>query len=186
MTTLDLLLLAISLSMDAFAVAVCGGLVLKAEDRVKGGSLFGLWFGVFQALMPTFGYYLGTGFTSLVMSYSHWIALFLLGYIGFNMMRSAKEPGESKYDVTDFKFMLTMAVATSIDALAIGVSFAFMQINLPFAVISIGITTFLLSFLGCVFGSRIGAWGKEKAELVGGLVLIGLGLKIVAQHYGVL
>ncbi len=182
--TLDLLLLAVSLSMDAFAVSVCGGLVLQEKEKIKGGLLFGLWFGIFQALMPTLGYYLGTGFTNIVMSYSHWIALLLLGYIGFNMIRSAKEPGESKYDVTDFKFMLTMAIATSIDALAVGVGFAFMQINLPFAVTSIGVTTFSFSFLGCVFGSQIGRWGKEKAELVGGIVLIGLGLKIVAQHYG--
>ena len=184
MSALDLLLLAVSLSMDAFAVAVCGGLALKEAERVKGGLLFGLWFGAFQAIMPTLGYYLGTGFTNLVMSYSHWIALLLLGYIGFNMIRSAKEPGESKYDVTDGKFMFTMAVATSIDALAIGVSFAFMRINLLTAVLEIGVTTFALSFLGCVFGSRIGKWGKEKAELIGGVVLICLGLKIVAQHYG--
>jgi putative Mn2+ efflux pump MntP len=186
MGTLDLLLLAVSLSMDAFAVAVCGGLVLKEGEKLKAGIIFGLWFGIFQALMPTIGYYLGTAFTNLVMSYAHWIALALLGYLGFNMIRGAKESGEGKYDVTDFKFMLTMAVATSIDALAVGVSFAFLQINLPFAVTSIGLTTFTFSLFGCVFGSYIGKWGKEKAEVVGGLVLIGLGLKIVAQHYGLL
>ena len=184
MSDLTLLMLAISLAMDAFAVSVCGGLALPSGSRTKGGLIFGMWFGGFQALMPVLGYYIGANFEKVIASYDHWIAFGLLSYIGISMLLEAKDTCIYKYNITDNKRMLTLAVATSIDALAVGVSFVFLHVDIIKAAVYIGVTTFFISFLGCVFGSKLGAGSKAKAEMAGGIVLVGLGCKILAEHLG--
>lgn len=184
MSDLTLLMLAISLSMDAFAVSVCGGLSLPSSSRIKGGVVFGVWFGGFQAFMPVVGYYIGARFAKLIDVYDHWIAFGLLSYIGITMLLEAKDSCVYKYNITDNRRMLTLAVATSIDALAVGVSFVFLHVDIIKAAVFIGATTFLISFFGCVFGSKLGAKSRTKAEFAGGVVLIGLGCKILAEHLG--
>lgn len=183
MSALTLFLLAVSLSMDAFAVSVCGGLKMDGAQRLKGGVVFGLWFGGFQALMPFLGYELGTHFAKAASAYSHWIIFAILAYIGWNMIREAGEDQEQE-KITGVKTMLGLAVATSLDAL--GVGFAFMDIAIIPTVLEIGTITFCFSFVGCACGSVIGMLGKEKAEKIGGLVLILIGLKAVLEHYGFL
>ena len=185
MSALTLFLLAVSLSMDAFAVSVCGGLKMEGRERFKGGLIFGTWFGVFQALMPLVGYELGSHFTKVAEAYSHWIIFLILSYIGWNMIQEAGEDQE-KEKVTGFRTMLGLAVATSLDALGVGVGFAFLDIRILPAVLEIGTITFCLSFLGCACGSVIGMWGKERAEKAGGFVLLVIGLKAVIEHYGFL
>lgn len=185
MNALTLFLLAVSLSMDAFAVSVCGGLKMDGRQRLKGGVVFGLWFGGFQALMPFLGYELGTHFAKAAAAYSHWIIFAILAYIGVNMIREAGEDQEQE-KITGVKTMLGLAVATSLDALGVGVGFAFMDIPILSTVLEIGTITFCFSFIGCACGSVIGMLGKEKAEKIGGLVLILIGLKAVLEHYGFL
>jgi putative Mn2+ efflux pump MntP len=182
MDALTLLFLAISLSMDAFAVSVCGGMRLSEERKFLGGLQYGVWFGIFQALMPYLGFYLGLSFASFANEYSHWIICLILGWIGIGMIRESSETGKEKA-VTGWWTMLGLAVATSIDALGVGVGFAFQNVAIVPAVLEIGTITFCLSFLGCVFGSYIGLVGKEKAEKIGGLVLIGIGIKGVIFHF---
>ncbi|WP_289050399.1 manganese efflux pump MntP family protein [uncultured Acidaminococcus sp.] len=185
MNALTLFLLAVSLSMDAFAVSVCGGLKMSGRERLKGGVVFGLWFGGFQALMPFLGYELGSHFARAASAYSHWIIFAILAYIGRNMIREAGEDQEQE-KITGVKTMLGLAVATSLDALGVGVGFAFMDIAILPTVLEIGTITFCFSFVGCACGSVIGMLGKEKAEKAGGLVLILIGLKAVVEHYGFL
>lgn len=185
MNALTLFLLAVSLSMDAFAVSVCGGLKMEGRERFKGGLIFGAWFGVFQALMPLIGYELGSHFAKVAGAYSHWIIFLILSYIGWNMIREAGEDQE-KEKITGVRTMLGLAVATSLDALGVGVGFAFLDIQILPAVLEIGTITFCLSFLGCACGSVIGMWGKERAEKAGGFVLLLIGLKAVIEHYGIL
>jgi putative Mn2+ efflux pump MntP len=183
MGALTFFLLSVSLAMDAFAVSVCGGIRLPEERKFRGGLRYGTWFGVFQALMPFIGYHLGSYFASWADAYSHWIILAILSWIGIGMIREASESPEEKVD-TDWKTMLGLAVATSIDALGVGVSFVFDEsIVINSAVLEIGVVTFCISFLGCVFGTYIGMVGKTKAEITGGLVLIGIGLKGVISHF---
>ena len=136
--------------------------------------------------MPIIGYFAGARFTHMVSQYSHWIAFCLLAYIGYGMLKEAGDSCCAKYDASNMKIMFTLAIATSIDALAVGVSFAFMQINIMEAALEIGVITFCCSFLGCVFGSKIGSWGKQRAEMLGGIILIGIGCKILAEHFGML
>lgn len=185
MSALTLFLLAVSLSMDAFAVAVCGGLKMSGRERFKGGLIFGAWFGVFQALMPLIGYELGSHFAKMSEAYAHWIIFLILSYIGWNMIQEAGEDQE-KEKLTGFRTLLGLAVATSLDALGVGVGFAFLAIQILPAVLEIGTITFCLSFLGCACGSVIGMWGKERAEKAGGFVLLLIGLKAVIEHYGIL
>lgn len=182
MTFEALLLLAIALSMDAFAVSICGGIVLPAKDRARSGIKFGAWFGFFQALMPIIGFYIGSSFAHIIKAYDHWVAFILLCYLGVNMLR------EASADVSDFKSydvkqMLLLAIATSIDALAVGVTLAFLKVNILFAAGTIGCVTFAFSFCGCVFGSAIGGLWKKKAEMAGGIVLILIGLNILWEHF---
>ena len=178
----ELIIIAIGVSMDAFAVSICKGLSVQ-KVRFKHVALTGLWFGGFQALMPLIGYFLGSTFAGLVSSVDHWIAFFLLGIIGGNMIKESF----GKEDVCcapDFsvKTMFAMAVATSIDALAIGISFSFLNVNIWEAIVLIGITTALFSGCGVLIGNIFGSRYKSKAEFVGGLILVAMGLKILLEH----
>lgn len=183
---ITLFVLAVGLSMDAFAVAVCKGLAMKKMSW-KNAVIVGLWFGTFQALMPVIGYFLGVSFADRIKSVDHWIAFVLLALIGGNMIREAfgKEEERASADL-DVKTMFIMAVATSIDALAVGVTFAFLDQNMPLAVSLIGVTTFMLSMLGVKVGNLFGVKYKSKAEFKGGLILILLGAKILLEHLGII
>lgn len=186
MGIVELLILAVGLSMDAFAVAVCKGLALK-RTRPRQMAAVGLWFGGFQALMPVLGYFVGIRFAEYIESIDHWVAFVLLGVIGGNMVRESFSKEEEETDASlSFRKMLPMAVATSIDALAVGVSFAFLNVNIWLAAAFIGVVTFLLSGAGVKVGSLFGARYKSRAELCGGVILILLGLKILLEHLGVL
>ena len=177
-----LLLLAIGLSMDAFAVSVCKGLSLK-RTSLRAYLAVGLWFGGFQALMPIVGYYLIFHFKNYVTAIDHWIAFALLAIIGINMIREALSGKEESANASlDFKTMLLLAIATSIDALAVGISFACLEVNLLPAVTIIGLTTFILSDVGLKVGSLFGLRYKSKAEIVGGVILLLLGVKILLEH----
>ena len=187
MTFWELFLLAVGLSMDAFAVSVCKGLALR-RIRVRDALICGAWFGGFQALMPLLGYYLGRLFAGFIASVDHWVAFVLLAIIGGNMIREAlsKEEDAPADASLGVRTMLLMAIATSIDALAVGVTFAFLNVKIVPAVSLIGATTFLLSALGVKAGAAFGAKYEKKAELLGGVVLVLLGGKILLEHLGVL
>jgi len=184
MTIVELFILAVGLSMDAFAVAVCKGLAI-GKIRWKHAAIVGLWFGGFQALMPLVGYLLGSSFAEYIAAVDHWIAMILLTLIGANMIRESLDRDPEHVNPSlGFKPMLIMAVATSIDALAVGITFAFLQVHILSAVSFIGIVTFLLSALGVRIGGIFGTRYKSKAELLGGVILILLGLKILLEHLG--
>ena len=186
MSLMELFLIAVGLSMDAFAVSVCKGLSVR-KATVKHALCVGLYFGGFQALMPLIGYLLGTQFESVITSVDHWIAFGLLAFIGGNMIREALGREEEKLDDSfSFRTMMTLAVATSIDALAMGVTFAFLRVDIVPAVLLIGATTFVLSAVGLKVGNVFGAKYKARAELFGGVVLVLMGLKILLEHLGVL
>lgn len=187
MSLFELFLIAIGLSMDAFAVSVCKGLAMKKTD-LKKIALVGLWFGGFQGLMPAIGYLLGKQFEQLITGIDHWIAFVLLGVIGANMIKEArsKDSEEDLNDSLEIKTMLMLAIATSIDALAIGVTFAFLQVHILPAISFIGVTTFVLACLGVKLGSLFGKRYKSWSELAGGVILIGMGIKILLEHLGVL
>lgn len=185
MNIVDLFLLAVGLSMDAFAVAICKGLATR-ELNLKKMAIVGLWFGGFQALMPTLGYILGSAFEQYIVEFDHWIAFILLGAIGANMIRESRSKDDEEVDASfAFRPMLLMAVATSIDALAVGINFAFLQVNILTAASFIGVTTFVLSAAGVKIGNVFGARYKSTAELAGGFILIFLGTKILLEHLGV-
>ena len=182
----ELFILAIGLSMDAFAVAVCKGLAME-RISLKNAGIVGLWFGGFQALMPLIGYLLGYSFSDAIQSVDHWIAFALLGLIGLNMIKESRScETEETCGCLAFKEMFTMAVATSIDALAVGITFAFLTVDIVPAVSMIGVTTFILSMVGVKVGSVFGAKYKSKAELAGGIILILLGTKILLEHLGII
>ncbi len=182
----ELFVIAVGLSMDAFAVSICKGLSVR-KATARHALCAGLYFGGFQALMPAVGYLLGSQFESLITSVDHWIAFILLGIIGGSMIREALSHEEEKLDDSfAVKAMLTLAVATSIDALAVGVTFAFLRVDIVPAVCFIGVVTFCFSALGIKIGNVFGAKFKSKAELFGGAVLILMGVKILLEHLGVL
>ena len=183
----ELFILAVGLSMDAFAVAICKGLA-TFNLKKKHMLITGLWFGGFQALMPLIRYFLGTAFEKYVTSIDHYIAFILLGAIGANMIKESfeKDDEDKCGDCYSFKTMFVMAVATSIDALAVGVSFAFLRVSIVWSVLFIGVITFVLSAIGVKIGSVFGAKYKSKAEIAGGIVLILIGTKILLEHLGVL
>ena len=186
MGLIELFLIAVGLSMDAFAVSVCKGLAMP-KCTFKKAAIVGLWFGGFQALMPAIGYILGAQFHEAIASIDHWIAFVLLALIGGNMIHEALDNDEEEADASlDVKPMFLLAVATSIDALAIGITFAFLKVNIIPAVCFIGIVTFIISFAGVKIGNVFGARYKNKAEIVGGVILILLGLKILLEHLGFL
>ena len=186
MDLLSLFILAVGLSMDAFAVSICKGL---AMDRVtlKKAGIVGLWFGGFQALMPTIGYLLGSQFEQFITAIDHWIAFILLGIIGASMIKEALSRDEEHATASlDVKTMFLLAVATSIDALAVGVTFAFLQVDILAAVLFIGMTTLILSMIGVKVGNVFGLRYKAKAEIAGGVILILMGIKILLEHLGIL
>lgn len=186
MGLIELFLIAVGLSMDAFAVSVCKGLAMP-KCTFKKAAIVGLWFGGFQALMPAIGYVLGAQFQEAIASIDHWIAFVLLALIGGNMIHEALDNDEEEADASlDVKTMFFLAVATSIDALAIGITFAFLKVSIIPAVCFIGIVTFIISFAGVKIGNVFGARYKNKAEIVGGVILILLGLKILLEHLGFL
>lgn len=186
MGLIELFLIAVGLSMDAFAVSVCKGLAMP-KCTFKKAAIVGLWFGGFQALMPAIGYVLGAQFQETIASIDHWIAFVLLALIGGNMIHEALDNDEEEADASlDVKTMFLLAVATSIDALAIGITFAFLKVNIIPAVCFIGSVTFIISFAGVKIGNVFGVRYKNKAEIVGGVILILLGLKILLEHLGFL
>ena len=186
MTFVELFLIAVGLSMDAFSVSICKGLTTKTFSW-RMALVCGLWFGFFQALMPIIGYFLGAQFQEMIEAYDHWIAFGLLFLIGANMIREAVWGKEEEQDGSlGFKTMLLLAIATSIDALAVGVSFACIQVKIWSSVIIIGITTFLFSVLGVKIGNVFGSKYEKSASIVGGIILILIGLKILLEHLGVI
>ena len=186
MSILEILLLGIALSMDAFAVSICKGLSTR-QLQVKHYLIIGAWFGGFQALMPTIGYFLGSAFEQYITAFDHWVAFVLLAAIGAGMIKESLSKEESEgNDSFSFKTMLLLALATSIDALAVGVTFALLpDVNVPLAVSLIGVTTFAFSATGLKVGNVFGLRYKAKAEFTGGLILILIGLKILLEHLGV-
>ena len=198
MSLIELFILAVGLSMDAFAVAICKGLSLR-KVSLKECTKVGLYFGGFQAGMPLIGFILGVQFKDYITSIDHWIAFILLSFIGINMIREAMNKdedesivnlaeaavGEEEVNELGFKNMVMLAIATSIDALAVGVTFTFLQVDIVPAVLFIGIVTFALSAIGVKIGNVFGIKYKSKAEAAGGIILILIGLKILFEHLGI-
>ena len=185
MSILDLFILAVGLSMDAFAVSVCKGLSL-GKIKPKHMCIAGAWFGGFQALMPLIGYFLGSFFAEMIEKYDHWVAFVLLAIIGGNMIKESFGKDEKVDSSMDVKSMLLLAIATSIDDLSVGVTFAFLQVHIVTAVSFIGVITFIFSAVGVKIGSLFGTKYKSKAELFGGIVLVLIGIKILLEGIGVL
>ena len=186
MGLVEIILISVALGMDAFAVSVCKGLSLKKMSWKK-ACIVGLYFGGFQALMPLIGFLLGSTFEEVVTSVDHWIAFVLLGIIGGKMIKEAfGEDSENRNDDLTPKTMTILAIATSIDALAVGITFAFLKVNVFFAVSLIGIITFALSVFGVKIGNKFGDKYERKAELAGGCILILMGIKILIEHLGIL
>lgn len=180
----ELFFIAVGLSMDAFAVSVCKGLSVS-RVRMRHRLSVGLYFGGFQALMPLIGYLLGSQFQQMITSVDHWIAFVLLVVIGINMIREARGDAEEVDASFGAKSMFPLAIATSIDALAVGVTLAFLQVNILASASLIGATTFVLSIIGLTVGNLFGAKYKSRAEILGGIVLIVMGIKILAEHLGI-
>ena len=186
MGLLELLIVSIGVSSDAAAVAICKGLTLKKFDAKK-ALIIGLYFGIFQALMPCIGYLLGTSFEKIITSLAHWVAFILLSIIGFNMIRGALSKGKDNIDdKVDFVSMLPLSVATSIDALVIGVTFAILKVNILVAALLVGATAFIMCTIGVKVGNKFGKKYKKKAQIFGGIVVILIGLKILFEHLGIL
>lgn len=186
MDTLSLVLIAVGLAMDAFAVALCKGLAMR-KPGIRSILLVGLWFGFFQALMPVIGFYLGSSFYGYIADYDHWIAFILLVLIGGNMIREAlSDEDEGVDDDTGFRTMFLLALATSIDALAVGISLAMTGDNILSSAVTIGVITFVISAAGVKLGSLFGDRFGNKAELAGGVILILIGLRILLDHLGII
>lgn len=184
MDLLSIFFIGIGLSMDACAVSLAKGMSLDKKDLLKYAFILAFAFGFFQALMPAIGYFAGIRFTEYIQTFDHWIAFILLSFIGINMIREGKEEKEDNEKSTSlaFKDVLILAIATSIDALAVGVSFAFLKVNPLEAVLTIGCTTFILSFFCVLLGKKLGSLFEKYAEFLGGGILILLGLKILIEH----
>ena len=186
MELFEIIFIGIGLAMDAFAVAVCKGLSMK-KINWKSTIIIALYFGIFQAGMPVLGYFLGSTFSSFVQKVDHWIAFILLAIIGGNMIReSTDDEMDKRNDNVSFKTMIMLAIATSIDALTIGITFAFFEVNLLLAITIIGFITFILSIIGVLIGNKFGDKFQNKAELAGGIILILIGLKVLLEHLGIL
>lgn len=186
MGTIEIILIGVGLAMDAFAVAVCKGLSIR-NITIKKELIVGTYFGLFQGLMPLIGFLLGTTFQDIIIKIDHWVVFILLSIIGINMIKdSLSKESESINDKVDFKTMLPLAIATSIDALAVGITFAFLKVNIIIASSVIAITTLLLSIIGVKIGNTFGNKYEKKAEFIGGAILILIGLKILLEHLSVL
>lgn len=190
MSFFEVLMIGVGLSMDAFAASVCKGLCMR-RATLKNVLIIGVFFGGFQALMPLLGYFLGKQFEEYIVSVDHWVAFALLAFIGGKMIVDViKDDGSESCDAkeTNLKLreVLILALATSIDALAVGISFAFLKVDIGSAVLTIGVTTLLLSSIGVVIGNKFGARYKNKATLAGGIILILIGTKILLEHLGIL
>lgn len=185
MGNLELVAIALGLSMDAFAVAVSKGLCLRRAG-CRNAFITGLFFGGFQAFMPLIGYFLGNQFEGYLTSVDHWIIFALLALIGTNMILESKNEKKEKHDTLNLKNLTILSLATSIDALAVGITFAFLHINILAGVIVIGLITFILSFAGVRLGSAFGAKFRSKAEVAGGIILLLIGTKILLEHLGIL
>lgn len=184
MTAFEIFLIGVGLSMDAFAVSICKGLSVK-KLSIKNVLCCGLWFGGFQALMPFIGYCLGSAFSGLVDSIDHWIAFILLAFIGLNMIRESREE-EHQNDDFSWKTMLMLAIATAIDALAVGITFSFEAVNIWMAISIIGMTTFVIAGAGVYIGHVFGNKYQQKAQIVGGLILVLIGVKILLEGLGII
>ncbi len=186
MGILQLMLIAVGLSMDAFAVSVCKGLKMQKIDYRYTIIIAG-FFGAFQAIMPLIGWFLGIQFESYITSFDHWIAFVLLAFIGGKMIKESFDKDEDSSEIRyDLKELFILAIATSIDALAVGITFAFLNTDIWLPILLIGITTFLLSTVGVGVGNRFGAKYKSKAELAGGIILVLIGIKILLEHLEIL
>jgi len=186
MEFLQLLLIAVGLSMDAFAVSVCKGLATK-EIKIKHYFIVGLWFGGFQGLMPVIGYFIGQTFVKYINNIDHWIAFGILALIGINMIKESFEKDKELDSSFSFKKMIILAIATSIDALTVGVSFSCAGIsNIWIAASLILITTFILSAIGLGIGRKVGTKFSSKAQIAGGIILILIGLKVLLEHLGLI
>lgn len=185
MSLWELFVIAVGLSMDACAVSICKGLSVGKVRPVHALTCGG-YFGLFQGLMPLLGWLLGVRFQSIIVSIDHWIAFALLGLIGFNMIRESREEADCLDCSFSFRAMLPLAIATSIDALAVGVTFAFLQVNIFYAVVFIAVITFTLSTLGTWVGGVFGARFKSKAEFAGGAILMLMGTRILLEHLGLI
>ena len=185
MEILEIILIAIGVAMDAFAVSICKGLSMKKMNWKK-ALIIGAYFGIFQGVMPLIGYFLGVTFQNLVTQIDHWVAFVLLSFVGLKMLKEAfANDSENINDNVDFKTMIVLAIATSIDALAIGITFAFLQTNILLAISIIGIITFAVCVIGVKIGNKFGDKYERKAETVGGLILIFMGIKILLEHLGI-
>ena len=179
---IEIIITSIGLAMDAFATAICKGLAIK-KINLKKCIIVGLYFGIFQGIMPILGYMLGYSFESIIKSIDHWLVLILLLIIGINMIKeSLSNNEESSNDKIDVKNMLPLALATSIDALAVGITFAFLKVNIIKSSIIIAVITMLLTLLGVIIGNKFGKKYKHKAQFVGGFILIFIGIKIFIEH----
>lgn len=185
MNIFELFIIAVGLSMDAFAVAASKGISMK-KVSFKNASIVGLYFGLFQAGMPLIGYFLGINFKNQIESIDHWVAFILLGLIGLKMIKDSRTQELEKAEKNQSQNMIILALATSIDALTVGITFAFLGENIMLSVIFIGIVTFLVSIFGVKIGSLCGNKFKSKAELVGGVILILMGTKILLDHLGII
>lgn len=182
MDFLESILIAVGLAMDAFTVSVCKGLSMKRMSWKK-ASVIALYFGFFQMFMPTVGYIIGTSFSDLLEKVDHWVAFLLLVFIGGKMIKEAFSKGNNLNDKIDFNTMIILALATSVDALAVGVTYAFLEAsNIMFSFFLIGTTTFVISLIGVKIGNKFGNKYGNKAEFVGGLILIFIGFKILMEH----
>lgn len=187
MGSIEIIFLSIGLAMDAFAVATCKGLAMKSMNWKK-SIIVATYFGSFQALMPIIGYILGVSFQEKIINIDHWIAFILLSAIGINMLKEAFNTNDenNKDDSVDFKNMIILAIATSIDALAVGITFAFLKCNILISALCIGIITFILSLIGVKIGNIFGAKYEKRAQVIGGIILIILGTKILLEHLKIL
>ena len=182
MSVIELILISIALAMDALAVSICKGLSMK-KFSLKKPIIIGLYFGIFQGLMPLIGYLLGHSFEKYITSIDHWVAFILLFIIGFNMIKEVLSDENNTYnDKVDFKTMLPFAIATSIDALAVGITFAFLKVNIIPAILLVTIITLIISIIGVKIGNTFGKKYEKKAQIVGGIILIIIGIKILLEH----
>ena len=182
---IDILLISVGLAMDAFAVSICKGLSFR-KINLKKSAIVGLYFGLFQALMPLIGYLFASMFKELIESVDHWIAFILLLSIGIKMIIESFDKDNNIDDNVNFKSMILLAIATSIDALAVGITLSFLNINIFIAILMIGIVTFVLSFLGALFGSKISNKLNVNFEIIGGIILITIGVKILLEHLDII